>query len=237
MSLEPLPRSSTAVVSVRETGDGTLVPEEENSEKFYEASVNASQFSSAETRRASKWFGRLSLALFLGTEPLARPSPRVHFELLAGGSESAIYAQSDEQAVRESILGAVERVSVEELEDGMSYDLGMGVASAVERYHELALTTLAESIWRGELHAEVASHTLRWLGRLRDPATESSRLRLLTRSLKATSPAVRDGAALGLASLDRPEAIPLLRKAINDEPIAALRSDLEQVLTELDQRR
>jgi hypothetical protein len=185
----------------------------------------------------SAWVGRISLACFLAMREveLANRSSADYFQLVGAENASAIYVRLPGEGVYESIVASITRIPSEDLEDGMTYELGMKVMSAVNRYHELALTLFAKSIFGGEISPARASHTLRWLGRIRDDATESSRLRLLSRGLRVASPVIRDGAALGLAAMECQEAIPMLRQAARDEPIESLRRDLEQVLRELDQ--
>lgn len=73
---------------------------------------------------------------------------------------------------------------------------------------------------------EVASDALRLLGKFRHSATGAARLRLLTKHLDHPSRWVRDGAALGLASLEEKSALPALRAAVLKEQIPDLKSDI-----------
>jgi hypothetical protein len=90
----------------------------------------------------------------------------------------------------------------------------------------------------GDLHgstrlASVLSESLRWLGRLEDGPTRATRLWLLEAMLQHPAVAVRDGAALGLASLGDTHACAALRQAIAQEPIGEFRADLQQILDDL----
>jgi HEAT repeat protein len=85
-----------------------------------------------------------------------------------------------------------------------------------------------------QVNAEVASEAMRWLGHIDHPITYRSRLHLLERSLHNSSARVRDGAGLGLASLDDPHAIPYLKQAIEREQYQELRHDLKQVVIQLE---
>lgn len=239
MTFKTLPNSWTALPSTAEAavpGQPVLVTEATSGQQA-QADPNASMPRRREgSRHASTWLSRVSLACHLAMREveLANWPSTYYVQLVSEENATGTYLKSPQEAARQEILSRIGRIPPEDLEDGMTYELGMNVVSVVNRYHELALTTLAESIFGGEISSELASHTLRWLGRIKDPATESSRLRILNRSLRAVSPLVRDGAALGLAALGKREAIPMLRKALEDEPIVSLRRDLEQVLRELD---
>ncbi len=231
------PSSSTALPPA---GEAILPLEselitEQSAKGFGEIGPNASVPANREGRRGSGWLGSLRLAFSLGMQAFDPPSTFTRW--LVCGSGSSVYSKSEATVAREDLLAAFERTSLDDVEDGMSYDLGVHIAATVQRYHEIAITTLAELILSGETSEEVVSHALRWLGRMEDRTTESSRLRLLHRGLKAASPVVRDGAALGLAALGAPESIPMLRKAVQEEHVRGLRRDLERVLRELEERR
>ncbi len=98
----------------------------------------------------------------------------------------------------------------------------------------MVTTILTRLIAIEQVNAEVASESLRWLGHIEHPKTYDNRLWLLERSLFCSSARVRDGAALGLASLDDPHAIPYLRRAIQRENCIELRKDIKQVLIQLE---
>lgn len=121
----------------------------------------------------------------------------------------------------------------EEIEDGMTATLGEKISNLVRIYGSEAIKGLKELITSHKLPPSLASHTLRWLGRIKDPASSDTRLNLLCESLRSKSPVVRDGASLGLVTLGSPKAIPYLQKAIAQEKLPGLRDDMEQVLREL----
>ena len=75
---------------------------------------------------------------------------------------------------------------------------------------------------------------MRLFGRIDHPSTHKKRMSALIRGLQHPLPRVRDGAALGLASLDNPQATPALRRAIKQEQCEELREDMEQVLEQLE---
>jgi hypothetical protein len=134
----------------------------------------------------------------------------------------------------------------EYFEDGMESEFSRGLIRLIGEYGEKAVIELAFLILHDQVNAEIAAEALRWLGHMEGPGgpapTQSRqdmrsyqrRLWLLERSLFTTSARLRDGAALGLASLDDPHAIRHLRKAIAQEPYPELRSDMVQVLAQLE---
>lgn len=122
-------------------------------------------------------------------------------------------------------------------EDGMENDFSRELVHLVRQYGKTAMAVITSLTVNDNVNAEVAAETLRWLGRVDHPLSHHDRLWLLERSLFSTSVLVRDGAALGLASLDDPHAIPYLRQAIDHEKYASLREDLKQVHYQLESTR
>ena len=122
----------------------------------------------------------------------------------------------------------------EQFEDGMETDFSRKLMMLVDEYGDEAIAVIDDLINRDErTNSEVASEALRWLGQMDNPLSHHHRLWLLERSLNHSSARVRDGAALGLAFLDDPNAIPYLERAIEKEPIEELRQDLKQILEQL----
>lgn len=121
----------------------------------------------------------------------------------------------------------------EEIEDGMTASLGEKISNLIQFHGSEAIKRLKELITSNELSPSLASHTLRWLGRIKDSASFDSRLELLCENLRSKSLVIKDGASLGLAALGSPKAIPCLREAIKQEKLPGLRADMEQVLREL----
>jgi hypothetical protein len=121
----------------------------------------------------------------------------------------------------------------EEIEDGMTASLGEKISNLIRFHGSKAIRQLKDLLASNDLSPSVASHTLRWLGRIKDSASFDSRLELLCESLRSKSSVIRDGASLGLAALGSTKAVPCLREAIEQEKLPGLRADLEQVLKEL----
>ena len=119
----------------------------------------------------------------------------------------------------------------------MTSHLGFVLADLLDIYGTSAVDAIASGISSGKLSPDLASHTLRWLGRLNHPNSFRGRLWLLEHSLLSPSPVIRDGGALGLAALGSPSGLPSLRAAIERERFPELRKDMEQVVRFLERRR
>lgn len=122
-------------------------------------------------------------------------------------------------------------------EDGMESDFSRELVRLIRQYGKTAMEVITTLIVNDNVDAEVVAEALRWLGRMDHPPSHHDRLWLLEKSLFSSSVLVRDGAALGLASLDDPHAIPYLQQAIEREKYASLREDLEQVRDQLESTR
>src|SRR5882724_2106411 len=119
-------------------------------------------------------------------------------------------------------------------EDGMESEFSKNLTDLIKKYGNDALAELAYFIVYEKVSAEVTGEALRWLGLMDHPLSYHWRLWLLERSLSSRSARIRDGAVLGLAFLDDPDAIPYVRQAADREPVKELRSDMEQVLVQLE---
>lgn len=122
-------------------------------------------------------------------------------------------------------------------EDGMSSRFSRELLGAMGEYGVRAMQEIAYLILYSRTNQEVASEALRWLGRASERRTYGWRLWLLERSLSSSSPVVRDGAVLGLASMGDPSAVPYLREAIAVEACEDLREDMRRALEELEAAR
>jgi hypothetical protein len=136
--------------------------------------------------------------------------------------------------VEKTIEILFEAAREEVFEDGMESEFSRKLVSLVEAYGNAMLEIIAYLIVYEKVNGEVAAESLRWLGRIDHAPTYPYRLWLLERSLRCSSARVRDGATLGLASLNDPQAITPLKQAIEREQIGELREDMQQVLDQLE---
>jgi hypothetical protein len=121
----------------------------------------------------------------------------------------------------------------ERFEDGMENEFSQELESLLTAYGSRSKEILSRLLEDESISEEVWAEAMRWLGRFDDPTSHDARLWLLEKGLSSRSAYVRDGAALGLASLDHPSAIPYLERAIHSENIAELRADMQEVLSQL----
>jgi len=117
-----------------------------------------------------------------------------------------------------------EHAKHEVFEDGYDSVFSRDIEDLV--YNKNAAFSVVKSV-RVYLHSdnmigEIASEALRVLGRVKDKQSHSSRLRLLTESLSHNSYWVRDGATIGISSMEDVAAIPYLEEAAKCEKEQAL---------------
>lgn len=121
----------------------------------------------------------------------------------------------------------------EVFEDGMESSFSRRLTALVEKHGDQAIRFAAGYLDSAEFDEEVAAETLRQLGHSRHEPTHRSRLDLLVQGLSSESAMVRDGAILGLASLDDPGVISDVAEAVAREQDLELRDDMNDVLEQL----
>lgn len=126
-----------------------------------------------------------------------------------------------------------QRGSQQRFEDGMESEFSRELESLAKTYGVQSKDILTRLLEDEHLPAAVRAEAMRWISRVENILSHETRLWLLEKGLSSSSAAVRDGAALGLASMDDPSAIPYLERAVNAESVEELRRDLEQVLSQL----
>jgi len=108
------------------------------------------------------------------------------------------------------------------------------VTEVVLRHKASAVCEIGYRIRTTEADPETAEYVLRALGDMDHAETHSPRLWVLKRALQSPFSAVRDGANIGLAFMDDPEAIPALKQAIEEERLPLLRKLLLKTLHQLE---
>lgn len=157
--------------------------------------------------------------------------------LTAWQVENSTVQQERPEEIDQEFTILFEAAKEQVFEDGMESEFSKELISLVKKYGDAAMEVVADLITNERVNAEVASEALRWLGRMDHLTSYHFRRWLLERSLRCSSAMVRDGAALGLASLNDPHAIPYLKRAILREGHIELREDMEQVLVQLEKAR
>jgi hypothetical protein len=131
---------------------------------------------------------------------------------------------------------AFRRGAEERYEDGMESGFSEELESLVRAYGSDVKDILSRLLEDENVSTKAWSEATRSLGRIDDPSSREARLWVLEKGLTARSATVRDGAALGIASMDDPSAIPYLQRAIEVETVSELRADMQEVLSQLTSR-
>lgn len=119
--------------------------------------------------------------------------------------------------------------------DGAETLFSNELVAFIEREGVLAIQALCQA-WLGVGEDyDVMGEAARWIGRMEHDVTHKARLHLLRIWLLAESHYTRDGALLGLASLDDPAALPMLRYALTLESIPDLANAMQQVIDQLEE--
>lgn len=151
--------------------------------------------------------------------------------------ENSTARQKRPEEIDREIETLFEAAKEQYFEDGIESEFSRQLVHLVKKYGNDAVEGIGDLIINERVNPEIASEALRWLGHMDDPVAYHHRLHLLERSLYGSAAWVRDGAALGLAFLDDPHAIPYLKQAISRERCTELRKDMEQVLIQLENTR
>lgn len=122
----------------------------------------------------------------------------------------------------------------EYFEDGMRSYFAAKLEQFIERHGIVGVNLLGNIIDRSSTSPRVAAEAMRWIPRIDQPVTYEARRALLEKNLLHPHAYVRDGAVLGLSSLDDAHSIAPLRDAIQAERNSELRTDMEQLLAELE---
>ena len=121
-----------------------------------------------------------------------------------------------------------------DLEPGMINEFSEGLEESIERHGEEALSAIEDLILGEKTKSSIAMEALQYVGNTDSKEWDNERRIMLERCLlNSRSAWVRDGAGLGLASLDDTRSIPVLKVAISKETSKALKGDLTLVLDQL----
>jgi hypothetical protein len=146
---------------------------------------------------------------------------------------SSITAPSSERIAEARFASVFRGAAEERFEDGMESAFSRNLESTVRRYGLKSFEILTRLLADPTMPASVWAEAMRWLGRADDALPLQRRLWLLEKGLTSPSASVRDGALLGLSSIDDASAIPYVERAIAVETIGELRADMRQLLAQL----
>ncbi len=141
---------------------------------------------------------------------------------------------NDTDAVEVAVQNLFSLANFIDFEPGKTNDFQDGLEETIEKHGELALLEIQTLVLNGETKSAIAMEALQYVGNTESNTWRDARRLMLERCLlRSRSAWVRDGAGLGLASLDDPRSIAVLQKAILKETSRALKSDLTLVLDQL----
>ena len=121
-----------------------------------------------------------------------------------------------------------------EFEDGYESLFSRSLFSFIEKYGKQAIEEISHIFINKKINPEIISEALRWIGRMEHSQTFANRRQLLEQCLFSPSPYIRDGALLGIASMNDRNSIHSLKLAIVAEKISELYDDMKQVLFQLE---
>lgn len=153
--------------------------------------------------------------------------------MLPNTTESAIASVEPESMIRQSLQHVLGLGKDIHFVDGMESPFSQGLIRLIQQYGNSVVEELGEMIFAEEINSAIAGEALRWVGQMQDTRTYTLRKWLLERCLLLDSIYVKDGAILGLASLDDPRSITSLKYAIEHETNQMLKEDMLQVLDQL----
>ena len=123
----------------------------------------------------------------------------------------------------------------ETFHDGYETQFSRRLLELIEFWGESSVSHIQALIDNKEVHAIVIEEALRWIGRMDKPNDRLNReCRLfLEHCLDHEDSRVREGAGLGLASMDDPKSLPTIVRAIEKENYQWVKEGLKQVRDQL----
>jgi hypothetical protein len=152
--------------------------------------------------------------------------------LLEKGSTS--YGDAGIDGATTDIERAIHSFSGSDSEDAMQEAISR-LDLAMRLHGQVSIDALHLLLMSGKVNEDAAFDVLWSLGQIDDHRTRPARSWLLTRALRYPSAKIREGALLGIASIDNPSAIAVLTRAIEVERHARLRRHMEKVLVQLEE--
>jgi hypothetical protein len=170
--------------------------------------------------------------------PTRRDAPRfVVFKVGAHYASTAptFEAHSDSrESIRSELIALFHAARDAVFEDGMESIFSTDLNSFLVKYSTAGIELLRECIEDAGLDPTILAEALRWIGRSRDSYTYRYRFGVLVHCLSHPSPAVRDGAILGLTFMANRAAIPRLQAALEREENEVIRDSLQLAVEELE---
>jgi hypothetical protein len=151
----------------------------------------------------------------------------------ATAAVSSTHAHEMAPEVRARLDAILSTARTEVFEDGMANVVTEQLPELVTKHFLTVVPAIAGLLEAGRISSTVSAEILKELGRHRSAASHELRRWVLEHALSHPAPIARDGAALGLARMGDPKAIPHVQAAVEREPLEQLRDDLRMVLADL----
>jgi hypothetical protein len=136
--------------------------------------------------------------------------------------------------VRQDIKMLAQAARGIQFEDGADNLLSIGLAEQFSRQGQRAIEATGELAMDATLPESIRAEMLRSLGAVsEDRSSQKLGLRYLTGALDDASAFIRDAAVTGLSNLSDPAVIPALEAASEREPVALLRTTIDQITSQL----
>jgi HEAT repeat protein len=148
-------------------------------------------------------------------------------------SDTATAVSETDAELVEEVRALFDEGATEFFQDGIQSQFSRSLVALLATKGNAALRAIAQYVSSDCANPDVVSEALRWLADYPDPAFANERWRLLLQTLRHPNPRVRDGAILGLSTLDSPHALPMLEEARSTETIRELRRLLDAVIEQL----
>jgi hypothetical protein len=156
------------------------------------------------------------------------------FRPMSNFAQSSTAVKEVNPILRKKVRELFDEGAQEFFQDGMESNFSTSLMQMLAHEGTDAVRAIAEYLFCGNANADVASEALRSLAEVEDESTLAARWQILKHFLKDKSPLVRDGAILGFANLNDPNAMKVLSEAHAMEPIAELQKLIEQVIRQLE---
>lgn len=151
--------------------------------------------------------------------------------LLVSPAAASVHVENSElEAHVDHILSLA---SEEPFEDGMENRTSQALEVFISEYSVAGVQDLGCRLQAESMNQGVAADVVRVLGQLEHPPSRSERLYTASCLLYSELPLARDSAALALADINDPASVPELERAIDNEPIPALRADMQLALDQV----
>jgi hypothetical protein len=115
----------------------------------------------------------------------------------------------------------------------MESNFSLSLTKIIQLHHQLAMQAIVNLIDTQKFNLVSVGEAMRVIGRLEDSDTYRTRFEVLTHNLLSKYLVVRDGALIGLGSMNDPEAISYIEEAIKNEEVEESREDMKQILEDL----